>query len=201
MTTWFLFLLLLALAYPDDSDTYDLSVHGIGPAVYATDVGVLNMLAEKHRQTTEHTCGEIQDADWSGTVSGRLFEDCLYVDIVPPSTDWSAGGDSGSLVFSQTPIESGSSIKPVVGLHFAGGGTQDDPSPPRVRPRGYRWPSRNRHGRSRVARCRVRVGVSDGWRRRNDASKGQSAAQNASPRRLRPHGPGGDRGFNRRGPR
>ena len=81
------------------------------------------MRVEKYGQTTEHTYGEVLDVDWSGTVSGRLFEDCLYVDIVSPSTDWSAGGDSGSLVFSQGAINADSDIKPVVGLHFAGGGT------------------------------------------------------------------------------
>lgn len=112
-----------AIGDPDSSDIYDLTVLEIGPAVYAIEVPVIDMLVEKYGQTTRHTFGEIQDADWSGTVSGRQFEDCLYVDIVPPSADWSAGGDSGSLVFSQTPISGDSDIKPVVGLHFAGGGT------------------------------------------------------------------------------
>jgi hypothetical protein len=95
----------------------------IGPAVYATEVAILDMLVEKYGQTTRHTFGEVQDVDWSGSVSGLPFEDCLFVDIVPPSADWSAGGDSGSLVFAQAPIEPDSEIKPVVGLHFAGGGT------------------------------------------------------------------------------
>jgi hypothetical protein len=112
-----------AIGDPDSSDIYDLTVLEIGPAVYAIEIPVLDMLVEKYGQTTRHTFGEIQDADWSGTVSGRPFEDCLYVDIVPPSADWSAGGDSGSLVFSQTPTSEDSNIKPVVGLHFAGGGT------------------------------------------------------------------------------
>lgn len=112
-----------AIGDPDSSDIHDLTVHDIGPAVYAIEVATGDMLVEKYGQTTKHTFGEVQDTDWAGTVSGRLFEDCLFVDIVPPSADWSAGGDSGSLVFSQTPIEPGSEIKPVVGLHFAGGGT------------------------------------------------------------------------------
>ena len=43
--------------------------------------------------------------------------------MIRPSSDWSNSGDSGSLVFSQTPIASGSTIKPVVGLHFAGAST------------------------------------------------------------------------------
>jgi hypothetical protein len=112
-----------AIGDPDSSDIYDLSVLEIGPAVYATEVAALDMLVEKYGQTTRHTFGEVQDVDWTGFVSGLPFEDCLFVDIVPPSTDWSAGGDSGSLVFAQAPIEPDSEIKPVVGLHFAGGGT------------------------------------------------------------------------------
>lgn len=112
-----------AIGDPDNSAIYDLRVLEIGPAVYAIDVATEDMLVEKYGQTTRHTYGEVQDTDWEGYVSGRPFDDCLYVDIVPPSTDWSAGGDSGSLVFSQTPISAESDIKPVVGLHFAGGGT------------------------------------------------------------------------------
>jgi len=112
-----------AIGDPDSSDIHDLTVVDIGPAVYAIEVPILDMLVEKYGRTTRHTFGEIQDTDWSGTVSGLPFEDCLYVDIVPPSDDWSMGGDSGSLVFSQTPISENSDIKPVVGLHFAGGGT------------------------------------------------------------------------------
>lgn len=112
-----------AIGDPDSSDIYDLSVLEIGPAVYATEVAALDMLVEKYGQTTRHTFGEVQDADWSGSVSGLPFEDCLYVDVVAPSNDWSAGGDSGSLVFAQEPIHPDSEIKPVVGLHFAGGGT------------------------------------------------------------------------------
>ena len=108
---------------PDDSSVYDLSVIEIGPAVYSIAVPVGDMLVEKYGQTTRHTFGEITDADWSGNVSGRPFEDCLRVDAVAPSADWSAGGDSGSLVFSQTPIAADSDIKPVVGLHFAGADT------------------------------------------------------------------------------
>ena len=112
-----------AIGDPDSSAIYDLTVLDIGPAVYAIDVGVGDMLVEKYGQTTRHTYGEITDADWEGTVSGLPFEDCLRVDTRAPSPDWSAGGDSGSLVFSRTPISAESDIKPVVGLHFAGGGT------------------------------------------------------------------------------
>jgi hypothetical protein len=109
----------------DSTDVFDLTVVDIGPAVYAVDVATLDMLVEKSGRTTGHTFGQVTDIDLETTVSGFPFDDCLRIDVVDPSPDWSAGGDSGSLVFSQTPIAEGSSIKPVVGLHFGGpqGGT------------------------------------------------------------------------------
>jgi hypothetical protein len=113
-----------AIGDPDSSAIYDLRVLEIGPAVYAIDVGVEDMRVEKFGRTTEHTYGEITDADWEGYIDGiYYFVDCLRVDARAPSPDWSDGGDSGSLVFSRTPIMEDSDIKPVVGLHFAGAGT------------------------------------------------------------------------------
>ena len=109
-----------AIADADTDDIYDLRVLDIGPAVYAIDVPILDMLVEKSGRTTGHTFGIIDDADYETTVSGFPFDDCLRIEVVDPSPDWSAGGDSGSLVFSQTPIGEGSDIKPAVGLHFAG---------------------------------------------------------------------------------
>lgn len=114
-----------AIGDPDSSDIYDLRVLDIGPAVYGTDVAADDMLVEKYGQTTRHTFGEITDADWEGMIGGiYYFEDCIYVDPVHPSVIWSDSGDSGSLVFSQTPIPDAGTIKPVVGLHFAGNGVQ-----------------------------------------------------------------------------
>ena len=113
-----------AIGDPDSSAIYDLRVLEIGPAVSAVDVGVEDMLVEKFGRTTEHTYGEITDADWEGLIDWTYyFVDCLRVDARAPSADWSDGGDSGSLVFSRTPAIEDSDIKPVVGLHFAGGGT------------------------------------------------------------------------------
>jgi len=112
-----------AIGDPDSADTYDLTVLDIGPAVYAIEVATLDMEVEKMGQTTDHTFGEVDDVDWSGSVDGLSFADCIYIDAISPSADWSNAGDSGSLVFSQTPTSGSSDIKPVVGLHFAGGGT------------------------------------------------------------------------------
>lgn len=112
-----------AIGDPDDDSIYDLSVLEIGPAVYATDEAVVNMEVEKFGQTTEHTYGKIISVDYSTFVDGTWwFEDCLRIEPISPSSDWSAGGDSGSLVFRQEPTTEGGTIKPAVGLHFAGGG-------------------------------------------------------------------------------
>lgn len=112
-----------AIMTPTDEDIYSLTVHDIGPAVYALATPVLNMLVEKFGRTTEHTYGRLISVDYATTLtSGHSFDDCLRIEPVDPSEDWSAGGDSGSVVFSQTPTTDGGTIKPAVGLHFAGGG-------------------------------------------------------------------------------
>jgi hypothetical protein len=112
-----------AIGDPDSADIYDLTVLEIGPAVYAIAVPLGDMLVEKYGQTTEHTFGQITDADWEGWVANvYYYDDCIRVEPVAPSAIWSDSGDSGSLVFSQTPIGEDSEIKPVVGLHFAGNG-------------------------------------------------------------------------------
>ena len=111
-----------AIGDPDSADIYDLQVLEVGPAVYATDTAVLDMEVEKFGQTTLHTFGRIIDADYSTMVDELFFDDCLRIEPISPSSDWSAGGDSGSLVFRQEPTSEGGTVKPVVGLHFAGGG-------------------------------------------------------------------------------
>jgi hypothetical protein len=92
----------------------------IGPAVFASEVPAIDMLVEKFGQTTRQTFGEITDADLETVTDGILMDDCLRIVPVDPSEDWSAGGDSGSLVFSQTPVSG--SVKPAIGLHFGGSG-------------------------------------------------------------------------------
>jgi len=110
-----------AISDVDDPDNADTTVIDIGDAVYASVPAALDMLVEKSGQTTGHTFGEIIDADYSTTVTGGFeFDDCIRVDRVDPSADWSAGGDSGSLVFRQ---EDESGFPPVVGLHMSGSGT------------------------------------------------------------------------------
>jgi hypothetical protein len=109
-----------AIADVDDSDDIDSSVLEIGPAIYAIADATDGLAVEKYGQTTQHTYGEVTDVDWAGTVSGLDFDDCLYIEPIDPSDDWSNSGDSGSAVFSQTIVTG--TIKPVVGLHFAGGG-------------------------------------------------------------------------------
>ena len=111
-----------AIGDPDNSNIYDLNVPEIGPAIFAVETPVLDTQVEKYGLMTHHTFGEIIDVDWQGTISGMPFDDCLFIDPVSPSNSWSAKGDSGSLIFSQTPIPEDSGIKPVVGLHFGHSG-------------------------------------------------------------------------------
>jgi hypothetical protein len=110
-----------AIADVDDANNVDSRVLEIGSAVYAIETPVLDMLVEKFGQTTHHTFGEITDVDLETTsTEGFSFDQQLRIVPVDPSADWSAGGDSGSLVFSQTPASG--NIKPAVGLHWGGSG-------------------------------------------------------------------------------
>jgi hypothetical protein len=110
-----------AITDVDDADNVDSVVLEIGPAVYAIDTPVIDMLVEKYGQTTRHTFGEITDADLETTsTDGFSFDDQIFIAPVDPSDDWSAGGDSGSLIFSQTPASG--EIKSAVGLHWGGSG-------------------------------------------------------------------------------
>jgi hypothetical protein len=105
----------------DDAADVELEVLEVGPGVYEIDTPALDMLVEKFGQTTHHTFGEITDVDLETTsTEGFSFDQQLRIVPVDPSKDWSAGGDSGSLVFSQTPASG--DIKPAVGLHWGGSG-------------------------------------------------------------------------------
>ncbi|HLM10020.1 MAG TPA: hypothetical protein VK307_09930 [Thermoleophilaceae bacterium] len=110
-----------AITDVDDADNVDARVLEIGTAVYAVETPVLDMQVEKYGQTTRHTFGEITDVDYeTSSTDGFAFDDQIRIVPVDPSDDWSAGGDSGSLVFSQTPASGNN--KPAVGLHWGGSG-------------------------------------------------------------------------------
>jgi hypothetical protein len=110
-----------AIADVDDVGDVDARVLGVGPAVHALQTPELDMLVEKSGQATGHTFGEITDVDYeTRSTEGYLYDDQFRIVPVAPSADWSAGGDSGSLVFSQTPATG--VIKPAVGLHWGGSG-------------------------------------------------------------------------------
>ncbi len=110
-----------AISDVDDADNVDARVLEVGPGVFAVETPVLDMLVEKFGQTTHHTFGEITDADLETTsTEGFSFDDQLRIVPVDPSDDWSAGGDSGSIVFAQAPASG--DVKPAVGLHWGGSG-------------------------------------------------------------------------------
>ncbi len=109
---------------PADEDIFESQIIDIAPAVYALEIAALDMEVEKFGRTTEHTFGIVTDVDLTTSLtSGHTFSDCIRVDVASPSLDWSAGGDSGSLVMSRQVIDADSGIKPAVGLHFAGAST------------------------------------------------------------------------------
>lgn len=112
-----------AIGDPEASDLWALDVVEVGPAIFAMGDADLDLEVQKYGQKTRLTTGRITDSDWSGQVGSRSFEDCFRVDPVAPTTDWSAGGDSGSVVFARKPVDPESDIKPAVGLHFAGAST------------------------------------------------------------------------------
>ena len=77
----------------------------------------------KRGRTTRKRTGEVISVSWRGTVSYNgypcYFEDQLLITGDPPTTPFSQGGDSGSVVVSATPSASGAHR--VNSLLFAGG--------------------------------------------------------------------------------
>jgi hypothetical protein len=110
-----------AITDVDDPDDVDAQVLEVGEAVYAVGTAEIDMLVEKYGQTTQHTFGEVTDVDYeTNSTDGFYFDQQVRIVPVDPTDDWSAGGDSGSLVFSQTATSGG--YKPAVGLHWGGSG-------------------------------------------------------------------------------
>lgn len=114
-----------AVASADTSDNFDLTVLDVGPAVYVAEHAAGGMAVEKFGQMTQHTKGVVTSVDYNTSFDfpgiGQVVL-CDLMRIVPEdgATNFSSKGDSGSIVFKQ---DSGSAIKPAVGLLFAGGGS------------------------------------------------------------------------------
>lgn len=82
-------------------------------------VGVRNLWVGKTGRTTQLTRGYIVDVNWSGKVnygSGRVAMFCDQMVVRAPSGEFSAGGDSGSLIWTWD------ARRAPTGLLFAGGG-------------------------------------------------------------------------------
>jgi hypothetical protein len=111
-----------AIGEPTGIDLVQANVLEIGPAVFAIETAVMDMPVQKFGQTTQHTSGEVVDPDFATLVfldiSAYWFTDCFLVEA-DGGSDWASGGDSGSIVFAQTPLHDFPGIKPAVGLHFA----------------------------------------------------------------------------------
>ena len=119
-----------AIAKPLDDDDVLNEIHDIGVPDYsdyyvATIQDVIDGTHfQKVGRTTEHTEGYVTAVDWSGIVNYGLigggpayFEEQIMVE----PGDFSAGGDSGSFVFTMD--------KKLCALLFAGGGTYTLVSP------------------------------------------------------------------------
>jgi hypothetical protein len=97
-----------ATASADGRSLYSLSVFDVGPAVYGTDVAALGMRVEKTGSITGHRSGKVVDVDFEGDADGLgttfPYRDCLLINPRLSTQAFSDFGDSGSLVFSKTPI-------------------------------------------------------------------------------------------------
>jgi hypothetical protein len=114
-----------AIGSADDSDDISLTVLEVGPAVYETKQASLFQNVEKFGQITLHQQGMVTIHSISAAVPYPGVGTCgicdaFQVEPVEENGVWSAKGDSGALVFERDPSLT---IKPCVGLHFAGGGT------------------------------------------------------------------------------
>ncbi len=99
-----------------DDDRYEPSTGNLKCAGNCSNL--LNKLVKKYGRTTELTHGVISGVNAITIIrydSGRTrFVDQLIIDPVGPTEDFSAGGDSGSMVVTEIGENP-------VGLHFAGG--------------------------------------------------------------------------------
>ena len=106
-----------AIAAANDGDDIELEIECSGPAVYEIADATLEMVIEKVGQTTGLTCGIVELIDYD---SGRYgSRNDLWID--GDGSDFSQGGDSGSLYVEQTHPD-GSDWKRIVGIHWGGSG-------------------------------------------------------------------------------
>ena len=113
-----------AVAAMLDMRRVEMTVHEIGPAIMATALPEKEDPVEKYGVATGRTFGFVTNKYWLGhlkTGSGerKLFKSCMRIEKADNSPNWADHGDSGALVFASRTLP-GSSVKPVVGLHFAG---------------------------------------------------------------------------------
>lgn len=110
-----------AISDVDRGQSVDIKVLEIGFGVFAAVTPIIDMEVEKFGRTNGHTFGQITDVDLETTLEDTFeMDDCLRIVPVSPTTNWSADGDSGAVVFSRTPVRG--DIKPAVGLHFGESG-------------------------------------------------------------------------------
>jgi hypothetical protein len=105
----------VAIAAPNDTDDMLAEIICSGPAVYEIADAELEMEIEKVGQTTRLTCGIVDLIDYDTGHYGSHND--IYID--GDGTDFSQGGDSGSLYVEKEHPE-GYNWKRVVGIHWGG---------------------------------------------------------------------------------
>ena len=105
------------IASVDDSDDMVPKIECSGPAVYEITDPAIDMEVEKVGQTTGLTCGVVDLIDYDSGHYGS--HDDIWID--GNGSDFSQGGDSGSLYVEMNPPDD-QDWKRIVGIHWGGSG-------------------------------------------------------------------------------
>jgi hypothetical protein len=107
----------VAVLHDDTRFTIEIVDSRMGP-VLGTDTAVIGDLVKKRGRTTEYTEGQVVSVTQPVSFGGHSWTNQIRVRPTAGFADWSAPGDSGSVVLQRNDNK-------VLGLHFAGavGGT------------------------------------------------------------------------------
>lgn len=107
----------VSIAAPIDADIAKYEIECGGPGVFEITDATLGMEVQKTGQTTGLTCGLVELIDYNSQHYGSRND--LWID--GDGSDFSKGGDSGSLYLEKTH-PGGSNWRRVVGIHWGGSG-------------------------------------------------------------------------------
>lgn len=107
----------VSIAEPASDDVYALEIECGGPGVFEIADAEIDMIVQKTGQTTGLTCGIVELIDYDSGHYGS--HDDLWID--GDGTDFSMGGDSGSLYLERDHPD-GEEWRRAVGIHWGGSG-------------------------------------------------------------------------------